>query len=575
MIQYPYYFLIFFLITFSFQAQEDSTIKSFNTVEDFEIPDSLSNQSLTDLKKKYYLNIKNPARAELYIKSYLKKSAADNNTINIARGYLLLSRVITDVSLKLTYIDKSIVYAAHQDDKNYPALSYLEKGNVFFNNGNYGKTLDNYFIAFDIAEKSNPKLSTDIKFNIGLLKSRIGKNTEALKIFKDCHTLYEKEKETNILGYLRSLFAISDSYTRLNKLDSASTLNTYGVKQAIMHNNNAMYHYFVMNEGVNLFFKKEYNRSIDSLLKVTPFLLKVEDHSNLIFSRLYLGKSYIASKQTENGLNQFKIVDTLLKNQIDFAPETREIYKTLINYYKTTEDKEKQLFYHDRLSTYDSILYANYKNIKDQIIVDFDTPLILKEKEKTITQLNTFYTNKVRWGLVILVFLVTFSIVLIYRNRLLKKRYENKFEELIRKKHDPLYAKSKTTDTFIKSKDLSEDIVLKIEKKLNVFISKKEYLNKNVSLSSLAKNIDSNTKYLSQYINHYEKKKFTDYLNDLRIDYTIEKIKTDKKFRMYTIKAISESVGFSNPISFSKAFYKKTGIKPSYFIKKVEHTKNK
>jgi len=75
---------------------------------------------------------------------------------------------------------------------------------------------------------------------------------------------------------------------------------------------------------------------------------------------------------------------------------------------------------------------------------------------------------------------------------------------------------------------------------------------------------------LSHYINHYEKKKFTDYINDLRIEYTIEKIKLDKKFRIYTIKAISESVGFSNPVSFSQAFYKKTGIKPSYFIKKMK-----
>ncbi|WP_282079668.1 helix-turn-helix domain-containing protein [Aquimarina algiphila] len=82
--------------------------------------------------------------------------------------------------------------------------------------------------------------------------------------------------------------------------------------------------------------------------------------------------------------------------------------------------------------------------------------------------------------------------------------------------------------------------------------------------------MDSNSKYLSLFINHYEQKKFTNYINDLRIEYAMEKIKNDKKFRKYTIKAIAYETGFSNPVSFSQAFYKKTGLKPSYFIKQLE-----
>jgi AraC-like DNA-binding protein len=75
---------------------------------------------------------------------------------------------------------------------------------------------------------------------------------------------------------------------------------------------------------------------------------------------------------------------------------------------------------------------------------------------------------------------------------------------------------------------------------------------------------------LSKTINHYKGKNFTQYLNDLRITYIINKLKVDKKIRKYTIKAIAEEVGFSNSESFAKAFFNKTGLQPSYFIKKIE-----
>ncbi|WP_159025502.1 AraC family transcriptional regulator [Aquimarina sp. Aq78] len=45
-------------------------------------------------------------------------------------------------------------------------------------------------------------------------------------------------------------------------------------------------------------------------------------------------------------------------------------------------------------------------------------------------------------------------------------------------------------------------------------------------------------------------------------------------YRKYTVQAIAQEIGFNNSEAFSKAFYKKTGIYPSYFIKKLEKQKN-
>ncbi|TSE03808.1 AraC family transcriptional regulator [Aquimarina algiphila] len=50
----------------------------------------------------------------------------------------------------------------------------------------------------------------------------------------------------------------------------------------------------------------------------------------------------------------------------------------------------------------------------------------------------------------------------------------------------------------------------------------------------------------------------------------IGKLKEDRIFRKYTVKAIAQDIGFNNAEAFAKAFYKKTGIYPWYFIKELE-----
>ena len=74
---------------------------------------------------------------------------------------------------------------------------------------------------------------------------------------------------------------------------------------------------------------------------------------------------------------------------------------------------------------------------------------------------------------------------------------------------------------------------------------------------------------MSIVINQTYNKSVVQYINDLRIEYVILKLKEDQKFRKYTIKAIAIEIGFNTDQAFSKAFHKKTGIFPSSFIKEL------
>jgi len=90
------------------------------------------------------------------------------------------------------------------------------------------------------------------------------------------------------------------------------------------------------------------------------------------------------------------------------------------------------------------------------------------------------------------------------------------------------------------------------------------------SLSSMAKKINTNTTYLSKVINSHFKKSFNAYINELRINYVLTRLKEDKLFRRYTIQSIANDIGFKSKESFNKAFRIQTGILPSYYIKQLE-----
>ncbi|WP_139018759.1 helix-turn-helix domain-containing protein, partial [Elizabethkingia anophelis] len=120
------------------------------------------------------------------------------------------------------------------------------------------------------------------------------------------------------------------------------------------------------------------------------------------------------------------------------------------------------------------------------------------------------------------------------------------------------------------NKIISEDISSSILKELEVFETKELFLKKGITLSSLAKQIKTNTTYLSDVINTHKGKNFATYLNDLRIDYALDKLVKDKKFRSYKLVVIAEELGYNNEQAFAIAFKRKTGTTLSIYIKEIE-----
>ena len=121
--------------------------------------------------------------------------------------------------------------------------------------------------------------------------------------------------------------------------------------------------------------------------------------------------------------------------------------------------------------------------------------------------------------------------------------------------------------------DISKDTVSYILDELRRFEQNHEYLQSDLTLSLLAKQINSNTRYLSKVISYHKQKTFIQYINDLRVKYAVDRLKTDEHFRKYTLYAIANELGFKKTESFTKAFKKVTGITPAYYIRELKKEK--
>ena len=92
------------------------------------------------------------------------------------------------------------------------------------------------------------------------------------------------------------------------------------------------------------------------------------------------------------------------------------------------------------------------------------------------------------------------------------------------------------------------------------------FLDKELTAFKLAKELESNTNYLSALINSHYGMNFANFINKQRVEYAKKALKNDQN-KLLTIESIGEDSGFKSKSSFNAAFKKFTGQTPSEFLK--------
>lgn len=393
---------------------------------------------------------------------------------------------------------------------------------------------------------------------MALLKNNLGFHQEAIALLKEVIITYpsindvpENTNNNNIVANKASAYNIlGESYFALNSINNNdkyldSTLIYYnkafmeGEKFIPKHKNSLSF--YNLRVASVLIKRKQYKKAL-KLVNTFDLVKKSQDYyflKSLIFknlkssdSSLYYSYKFLNFNNTSPNTEKNKIV----------------VYNILANLYNDNSKIDSAFRYSKlALGMLEKLNKSKTEANKTHFLYDFDH---IQKLNDSILSNEMNKKNKLIISLLIFVFL--FFILMYY-----------------------LFYKEKKKTINVKQpqkKDYSIHIEIEemVLKELKKFELSKDYLDSTFSIHQLAKNLNTNTSYLSSVINEKKGKSYKQYLTELRINYLIKILTTNSKFRKYTVKALGEEIGYTNASSFSRSFKNYLGKTPSDYINSLK-----
>lgn len=272
-----------------------------------------------------------------------------------------------------------------------------------------------------------------------------------------------------------------------------------------------------------------------------------------------------------------KIADTSRSLKLKKA-----VYSNINDYYEGTGDNFKASLYAVKyVRAYDSIAARNQS---------FTMKAFDGSKGKTNNKKNG-QMNSVKNAAIVILFISLVGLLIFIRRK--QKKQRSKLRNMMRaqfntvggRNHYPLQQpdsefsnisveeiddKESEADRRRNDSLMTSETESKLLELLEDFERGNLYNNKGMSLSFLAGELNTNTKYLSYVINQHKSADFKTYINRLRINYIVDKLINDEKYRQYKISILADECGFSSHSKFASVFKAVTDYSPSAYIKYLD-----
>ncbi len=475
-------------------------------------------------------------------------------------------------------------------------------------------------IAIQLSKNQNNSNVDKAKINLILAKSYKvkGDYSNALRILfeEDKYEFYLTDFEKNevLLNKIEILsdLSLKEESEKLLKLVSVQLpgskthkLNPYIDKLFLLEKTKLLLNERKIEQGIQLL-KGEQNKSTE-IFKIYPelklwYTIKLGDFylekKNLVEAEEYytLALQMIGNQKKENIYAKIYALSGLA--DVYFYQKKNNQVTDLLNFAYVYSKKIQNVFLQEKILQKQNINYLALNNISDykfshanyiqalsqseaveQEAVNTAYNLIANEKnEKYVTYKNQNDHLFKNIGLIFLIVLIVF--IYFWQRTIVKvKNLKELINFLQITKNNWITYYSENGKEFQPKQESKKVIILKetenlILQKLKRFENSKKFLSKDISLAVLAGQFDTNTKYLSEIINSNYQINFNSYINNLRINYIIEKLKTDPNYKNYKISYLAESCGFSSHSSFATVFKSITGIPPLKFIDFLINEKN-
>ena len=482
-----------------------------------------------------------------------------------------------DYKRSLFYFDEALSFLKSPGSNRQLYEIYMYKGNAYLNSWKNLEAIEMYYLALDIAEGAqNIDQVILVQTNIALIRRRMNQLDKALSVCKNSLRYMSENDREDSQMYANMLTIISETYLDMKAYDSVLYYADIGIKKSI-----AIDHYDALadlktKKGIVFYEEGEYSRALTYLADAEKLLIikDVKEKKYIINTLYFQAASFFKQELYEKAKSKLLQIISLTG---DTKANTRIIdtYLLLADCYRILGNADQATLWYQNYI----VLNEKSQNDKTQTITKIHEKdaeelgikiekLVENQRKRKIYLKSTLITS-----ITLAVLLVSF-LLFYFRKQTANKR---KFEELIQTITALKHTKKPTTSNQAITKEIIIDDkkTKQVLKHLDKMEEQAYFLNTDCNLRSMAKKAKTNATYLTKIINTAKAKNFNDYINDLRIEYVLKRLKEDKTFRLFSIKSIANEIGYKSDYSFTKHFKAKTGLNPSYYIKKIKELEKK
>lgn len=485
-----------------------------------------------------------------------------------------------DYTKSIDHFLKSIQLAKEIKNDSLLFRVYMKLGKSYLYSWQNKKAIEAYYNALTITKK-NKDIDQELIAYSGLIVflSNINKDDKAIEYSEYALRLIDKSSFKNKKNHVKVLTTICDAYMEKGDFDAMLPNLETGIEIAKNINYDAGLLDLYIKKGRYHHYKKELTAAFEVLHKAEQIIASSPGmntfypnvNTNYAIALCYFDQqkydeaiSYIEKSKkiiTEEDLEQDNVILTYKLLAQCYAK--KEDFKTSSEILNTIIEMEGV----SRKGKDDAINTLHEKDSENFLLQIEALQHQDKENQQTINQMFIGIVF-----IMLLLVLVTFLYI--------KKQKANQatFTSLIKKisalEENEKIAASKKVKNTVKNITIDDNTVNEILERLHKLETQEFFLSENCNLRTVAKKVKSNTTYLSQIINKYKEKNFNEYINDLRIEYVLKRLKNDKKFRSFSVKGIASELGYKSDDSFVKHFKKKTELNPSYYIKELNKLEN-
>ncbi|WP_193811503.1 helix-turn-helix domain-containing protein [Kaistella flava (ex Peng et al. 2021)] len=251
-------------------------------------------------------------------------------------------------------------------------------------------------------------------------------------------------------------------------------------------------------------------------------------------------------------------------DKINYIPLKSSIYEDLAKNYLVIKNNEEFELYKNKYRETSKLLEEDKKEARLELI-KLSTELSTENNKVILHQKKMQLRYIIGISLLLVLLMVYIFIREVQKSKTLIKQIKF-FRTINFKQTEVSKEEVKAKEPLKKQLIIPKETEKEILNGLQQFEQSKKYLDNNMSLPTLAGELNTNTKYLSEIINKYKDKNFNSYINELRIKYIIHLLSTDRSYLQYKISYIAEIGGFTSHSAFTNIFKAVTGMSPHEYM---------